>query len=689
MQSPLDAPRAVASLLQQVPQQRNQLIAALHAQQGNHFVQAVLQAKPAGTGNLPAPLRTQFEQALQTDLSAVTIHTDATAQQHTAALGAKAVTVGQDIYFDKDQYAPETPAGRELLAHEVAHAAQQQHAAPVSIAAATRNTPNLEASDQRYHAAERNADSAATAMLAGRKATIEPTTTAHAQRREYSRDELLAAIRAALARQDWHDTAIRLNGMSSGDIAMLVGRMSIGQLSHVREAAVAAMPGYSARVTDAIDAHNPNATAIAAIYEAYEKAVSKAKSTGDWQEVANRLHGMGDWDIQDRLRKFDWFQLVAIRKVATARITTHVDQAETKRVQRAQQAYAQAVATCNWTNAARHLNGFDEGGIARALQAIAADSKGKLKQLRAAAVHVLGADNQRVVGAIDQVLATYPFADDVIPYEESVPLAVFDDSRQLSGVSSFAAFGGTPAIATFATRLAEVHGKRKVAREKNPEREAEFIDQKRQALERGMEATGTYYKSAMPKWYFTQFAHAWMSEQREAVDADNAPWHVGGRTPQTPTFEPSQLVDLYNGRGNGQKVHPFVNDVMRQLPACDSLTYKDHGGAKWAPFCIDIMPRLEKDERGLYRREKMVEFVTKLNDVVKFSLGGDWTGIYNDVAVCNAVNKTMGQRLDYMGKDGGQNWHGALNLHLHVYLAPPVGAPGNPQSAPKLNPEAE
>ncbi|GLH74135.1 hypothetical protein GETHLI_26370 [Geothrix limicola] len=66
------------------------------------------------------------------DFSKVRVHTDAPAAESAQALRAKAYTVGPQIVFGPGQYQPTTPAGRQLLAHELAHTIQQgdQAAAP-------------------------------------------------------------------------------------------------------------------------------------------------------------------------------------------------------------------------------------------------------------------------------------------------------------------------------------------------------------------------------------------------------------------------------------------------------------------------------------------------------------------------------------------------------------------------------
>ncbi len=74
------------------------------------------------------------------DFSRVRIHRGARARQLTSSLGAQAFTYGRHLYFNHAAYAPFTTAGRELLAHELAHVVQQErsqkpcvHCWPASI----------------------------------------------------------------------------------------------------------------------------------------------------------------------------------------------------------------------------------------------------------------------------------------------------------------------------------------------------------------------------------------------------------------------------------------------------------------------------------------------------------------------------------------------------------------------------
>lgn len=74
---------------------------------------------------LPSGLRASLEQAYDADLSGLQLHDDAPAHASARAFGARAFTAGSAIYFAQGAWAPGSAAGRELLAHEVAHAIQQ------------------------------------------------------------------------------------------------------------------------------------------------------------------------------------------------------------------------------------------------------------------------------------------------------------------------------------------------------------------------------------------------------------------------------------------------------------------------------------------------------------------------------------------------------------------------------------
>lgn len=59
------------------------------------------------------------------DFSQVRVHTDNRASESAQAINALAYTIGRNVVFRSGQYAPGTKEGKKLLAHELAHAVQQ------------------------------------------------------------------------------------------------------------------------------------------------------------------------------------------------------------------------------------------------------------------------------------------------------------------------------------------------------------------------------------------------------------------------------------------------------------------------------------------------------------------------------------------------------------------------------------
>lgn len=81
---------------------------------------------PSSIGEpLPGSLREALEMAFNAHFGAVRIHRDAPAQAAAAAFGARAFTSGVDVYFAHQAYDPWSPAGQQLIAHELTHVLQQ------------------------------------------------------------------------------------------------------------------------------------------------------------------------------------------------------------------------------------------------------------------------------------------------------------------------------------------------------------------------------------------------------------------------------------------------------------------------------------------------------------------------------------------------------------------------------------
>jgi hypothetical protein len=85
--------------------------------------------------------RRYFEPRFGRDFSDVRVHTDSPAAASARDVNAHAYTVGQNIVFGANRFAPGTQEGRRLIAHELAHTVQQSHGAPLAIARAPKRPP--------------------------------------------------------------------------------------------------------------------------------------------------------------------------------------------------------------------------------------------------------------------------------------------------------------------------------------------------------------------------------------------------------------------------------------------------------------------------------------------------------------------------------------------------------------------
>jgi hypothetical protein len=85
-------------------------------------------ARTGGGGGQPLndTTRAFFESRFGHDFQDVRLHTGRDASEAAQSLGARAFTVGSDVVFDQNQFAPETIEGRHLLAHELTHVVQQR-----------------------------------------------------------------------------------------------------------------------------------------------------------------------------------------------------------------------------------------------------------------------------------------------------------------------------------------------------------------------------------------------------------------------------------------------------------------------------------------------------------------------------------------------------------------------------------
>ncbi|MCK6524916.1 DUF4157 domain-containing protein, partial [Myxococcota bacterium] len=109
--------------------------------------EALRVARASAGAPLPDGLRERLEGALGRDLSHVRVHVGGAADRAARGVNALAFTVGRDIYFRSDAWAPGTEEGDRVLLHELTHVAQEDDgrvAAPQAGADLSRPSDPLE-----------------------------------------------------------------------------------------------------------------------------------------------------------------------------------------------------------------------------------------------------------------------------------------------------------------------------------------------------------------------------------------------------------------------------------------------------------------------------------------------------------------------------------------------------------------
>ncbi len=181
------------SVRQTAPMGGSPDILALQRHAGNRAVDALLsgvqgQVPPiveevlrSGSGQPLDPAAQGFmEERFGEDFSQVRVHTDAKAAESAAVVNAKAYTVGRDVVFGTGEYQPQKGEGKQLLAHELAHVAQNRRAG---------NRNHLQqgsALSQPSHLSEREAAMASEQVTAGQHASITSVSVATIQRAKRS-----------------------------------------------------------------------------------------------------------------------------------------------------------------------------------------------------------------------------------------------------------------------------------------------------------------------------------------------------------------------------------------------------------------------------------------------------------------------------------------------------------------------
>lgn len=127
---------------------------------------SALQTRLAGGSALPASTRTRMEAGFGHSFADVRIHTGGEAASATTTARAEAFASGSSIAFAPGRFAPGTPSGDRLIAHELAHVVQQRQAGSGGTVQAKLRVSSPGDS------AETSADRAAETVLAGGRAQV-------------------------------------------------------------------------------------------------------------------------------------------------------------------------------------------------------------------------------------------------------------------------------------------------------------------------------------------------------------------------------------------------------------------------------------------------------------------------------------------------------------------------------------
>lgn len=90
----------------------------------NNIESSIKSAKGGGS-SLDGNLQRDMGNAMGADFSSVKVHNDSESDQLNQAVGARAFTTGNDIFFKRGEYQPGSTDGQELIAHELTHVVQQ------------------------------------------------------------------------------------------------------------------------------------------------------------------------------------------------------------------------------------------------------------------------------------------------------------------------------------------------------------------------------------------------------------------------------------------------------------------------------------------------------------------------------------------------------------------------------------
>lgn len=130
LQQTYDSRREFSKCLAKQQDQEHQLVKRRHIQAkniGESIGYPILKDALLFSSSQPldSVTRAFFEPRFGFDFSSIRIHTDSNAAEAAESIQSRAFTVGNDIFFGRNRYNPQSTKGGLLLAHELAHTIQQ------------------------------------------------------------------------------------------------------------------------------------------------------------------------------------------------------------------------------------------------------------------------------------------------------------------------------------------------------------------------------------------------------------------------------------------------------------------------------------------------------------------------------------------------------------------------------------
>lgn len=186
----------------------------------------VSEATRSGGRPLEAGTRNAMESSFGHNFSQVRVHADGPAAGAAEAIAAAAFTIGSDIFVRADRYAPDSPSGYRLLAHELTHVVQHERFGSPGFGTGRDVS-------QRGDAAEREAEGTAHLVAGGHAVQVSAAPSAPVERGVL----------------DWVEDKASGAWDTATGAASAVGGVAADAASAVGSAASAAYQGYE-KATD-------------------------------------------------------------------------------------------------------------------------------------------------------------------------------------------------------------------------------------------------------------------------------------------------------------------------------------------------------------------------------------------------------------------------------------------------------